>query len=121
MKDDLCVVLNCPFYFFPTEENSECVRVSELKSARFNDPVPTWEEDSEEHFLNFAFPGEKVTPGSVNGRKFEYPGINSLFQSNQVSPLNSILSGASALKIQDYKKANVDKTEKYFRANESSS
>ena len=53
-----------------------------------DEPLPPWEDDSEEYFLNFAFPGQKITPGSVNGRKFEYPGVNSLFQSNQVfSPI----------------------------------
>ena len=56
-----------------------------MKSADVHDETPVWRDDSEEHFLNFAFPGQKVTPGSVNGRKFEYPGINSLFQGQQVS------------------------------------
>jgi len=82
-----CNVLNCPFDHFPVEHNIVCHRVSEMKNAMFDDPPPPFSDDSEEHFLNFAFPGEKVTPGSVNGRKFEYPGINSLFQSNQQSQM----------------------------------
>lgn len=86
-KEEPCKVLNCPFNNFPEEEHIECIRISELKANRYNDPVPAWEKDSEEHFLNFAFPGEKVTPGSVNGRKFEYPGVNSLFQSGQVGQM----------------------------------
>lgn len=79
-----CRILNCPFDHFPVEENIECTRISEMKSIVDDEPLPLWESDSEEYFLNFAFPGQKITPGSVNGRKFEYPGINSLFQGNQV-------------------------------------
>ena len=80
-----CRILNCPFDHFPVEENVDCIRISEMKSIVDDEPLPLWEDDSEEYFLNFAFPGQKITPGSVNGRKFEYPGINSLFQGNQVS------------------------------------
>ena len=79
-----CVVLNCPFDFFAAEENIRCHRISEMENVDMEDDTPEWHADSEEYFLNFAFPGQDVTPGSVNGRKFEYPGINSLFQSHQV-------------------------------------
>ncbi|XP_066915217.1 uncharacterized protein [Clytia hemisphaerica] len=85
-QDEPCVVLNCPFDFF-TEEHIRCTKVSDMKSADVHDETPEWRDDSEEHFLNFAFPGQKVTPGSVNGRKFEYPGINSLFQGQQVGQM----------------------------------
>ncbi|XP_065673687.1 uncharacterized protein LOC105843944 isoform X3 [Hydra vulgaris] len=95
-KTDMCEVLNCPFLYFPASENIICHRISEMISTNFKEPPPPWEDDSEEYFLNFAFPGEKVTPGSVNGRKFEFPGINSLFQDNQVG------------QIKDYDCANHD-------------
>ena len=58
--------------------------MSEMESADSEDTLPAYGEDSEEHFLNFAFPGLRgVTPGSVNGRQFEFPGLNSLTQSNE--------------------------------------
>lgn len=58
--------------------------MSEMESADSEDTPPAYGEDSEEHFLNFAFPGlPGVTPGSVNGRQFEFPGLNSLTQSNE--------------------------------------
>lgn len=82
-----CKILNCPFDFFPEEYNIDCVKISEMKSTINDEPMPPWEDDSEEYFLNFAFPGQKITPGSVNGRKFEYPGVNSLFQSSQVGQM----------------------------------
>lgn len=57
-------------------------------TARGKDLVPPeYTNESLEYFLNFAFPGtgiEKFTPGAVNGRKFEYPGVNSLFQNEQI-------------------------------------
>eukprot|EP00111_Clytia_hemisphaerica_P000191 TCONS_00000475-protein len=80
-----CTVVNCPFTYFPTEMNIKCVLMSDLTSPDSSDPAPEFiENDSKEHFLNFAFPGESVTPGSVNGRKFEFPGVNSLTQNEQI-------------------------------------
>lgn len=80
-----CVVINCPFKYFPTDMRTRCVLLSELISSDTSDSVPEFiEDDSKEYFLNFAFPGEKVTPGSVNGRKFEFPGVNSLYQDEQL-------------------------------------
>ena len=79
-----CQVLNCPFWYYPRQENTKCILVSELESANENDPPPEYQDDSEEHFLNFAFPGTSVTPGAVNGRKFEFPGVSSLTQDNEI-------------------------------------
>jgi len=45
--------------------------------------APEFTEDSQEHFMNFAFPGDDE-PGAINGRKFEFPGVNSLFQSDEI-------------------------------------
>lgn len=89
-----CTVLNCPFDYFPAEQHLKCHRISDMVSADVGDDTPEWRSDSEEYFLNFAFPGQDVTPGSVNGRKFEYPGINSLFQSHQVKYglINTVLN-----------------------------
>ena len=64
---------------------TQCILLSNLTSSDTTDKVPEFiADDSKEHFLNFAFPGEKVTPGSVNGRKFEFPGVNSLTQGEQL-------------------------------------
>jgi len=79
-----CAVVNCPFQYFPTDMNTECILMSHLTSPDDTDPAPEFTGDSQEHFLNFAFPGEKFTPGAVNGRKFEFPGVNSLTQADQV-------------------------------------
>ncbi|XP_057309635.1 uncharacterized protein LOC130647701 [Hydractinia symbiolongicarpus] len=82
-----CIVLNCPFETYPVAENAKCIKIIEMKAAGRVDPPPTFTNDSLEYFLNFAFPGEgieKYIPGAVNGRKFEYPGVNSLFQNEQI-------------------------------------
>lgn len=56
-----------------------------MENEDSEDSPPVYLEDSEEHFLNFAFPGlPGITPGAVNGRKFEFPGVNSLTQSNEI-------------------------------------
>jgi len=81
-----CIVLNCPFSTYPIGEHINCVAMSEMRSISHDKP-PKYNNDSLEYFLNFAFPGdgvEKFTPGAVNGRKFEYPGVNSLFQNEQI-------------------------------------
>lgn len=80
-----CIVINCPFKYFPEYYNMDCVLVSSLTSPDNSDPAPVFTEgDSEEHFLNFAFPGKNVTPGAINGRKFEFPGVNSLTQPDEI-------------------------------------
>lgn len=80
----ICMVLNCPFEMYTTTSHVKCIKLTELRARAVDDPAPEWKSGSEEHFLNFAFPGQKVTPGSVNGRKFELPGVNTLFQSDQL-------------------------------------
>jgi len=82
--DNTCTVINCPFKNFPIEDHIKCVLFSDLENARDNDPAPEYKDDSEEHFLNFAFPGVTATPGAVNGRKFEFPGVNSLTQGDEI-------------------------------------
>ncbi|XP_065652013.1 uncharacterized protein LOC100198324 [Hydra vulgaris] len=82
-----CIVLNCPFSIFPVGAHTQCIKMSEMKAKTNKDQPPKMDEDSLEFFLNFAFPGdgiEKFTPGAVNGRKFENPGVNSLFQNEQM-------------------------------------
>ena len=89
-SDDKCLVLNCPFDRYPTRDNIKCIKMSEMRRATSgrNDPPPPFiANDSLEYFLNFAFPGEgieKFIPGAVNGRKFMYPGVNSLFQKDGI-------------------------------------
>ena len=83
---DKCLALNCPFDRYPTRNSIKCIKMSEMRraeSGRNDTPPPFIANDSLEYFLNFAFPGEgieKFIPGAVNGRKFMYPGVNSLFQ-----------------------------------------
>lgn len=87
-NEDPCNVLNCPFKFYPNRKipNTNCILISELRSIDARDDVPRFTEDSKEHFLNFAFPQQSgETPGSVNGRKFENPGIYSLDHFNPES------------------------------------
>ena len=84
LKENPCKVINCPFKYFPEHFNLDCILMSDLQNADDEDPAPEYEKNSEEHFLNFAFPGSKITPGAVNGRKFEFPGVNSLTQGEQI-------------------------------------
>ncbi|XP_057293172.1 LOW QUALITY PROTEIN: uncharacterized protein LOC130621837 [Hydractinia symbiolongicarpus] len=79
-----CDVINCPFRYFPKRYYINCHLISDLQQKTEDDPAPEFRDDSEEHFLNFAFPGTTVTPGAVNGRKFEFPGVNSLTQTNDI-------------------------------------
>ena len=57
-----------------------------MENADVEDSPPAYRKDSEEYFFNFAFPGEKggPDPGSVNGRKFLFPGVNSLTQGDEI-------------------------------------
>ena len=70
--NDRCLVVNCPFTYFPKEDYTDCKRFDQLRSATNDDPAPNGKGDSfEEYFLNFAFPGTTRYPGSVNGIEFK--------------------------------------------------
>ena len=83
-KDKICEVLNCPFLYFPVGEFTKCLTFDDLRAKNPETTPEFIEGDSEEHFLNFHFPGIKVTPGAVNGHKFSFPGISSLTQWDQI-------------------------------------
>lgn len=87
-KENICEIINCPFTYFPDGYNESCILFSDLKAADDNDTPPKMNEDSEEYFLNFAFPGISSTPGAVNGRKFVFPGVNSLTQDDEIDNYN---------------------------------
>jgi len=82
-----CVVANCPFYLYfdqnlGNSSHINCRLMSDFENA-IEQEAPEFTEDSQEHFMNFAFPGDDE-PGAINGRKFEFPGVNSLFQSDEI-------------------------------------
>ncbi|KAJ8301522.1 hypothetical protein KUTeg_020509 [Tegillarca granosa] len=84
--DDRCLVINCPFTYYPTNEYTDCLRFDHLKSKSTNDQVPPFIAGKfKEYFLNFAFPGTTFTPGSVNGRKFELPPVSAISQPREIS------------------------------------
>ena len=86
VEEKPCIVLNCPFLNYPIGTNTICVLLNQLRALKPS-KIPKWDNESLEYFLNFAFPGdgvEKFTPGAINGHKFEYPGVNTLFQNEQM-------------------------------------
>ncbi|KAK6176483.1 hypothetical protein SNE40_014763 [Patella caerulea] len=84
-KSDQCVVINCPFSFYPAGEFTTCMTFDDLKSLPNDDPAPTMSpQNSGEHFLNFAFPGTTWTPGSVNGRALELPPVSAQTQPHEL-------------------------------------
>ncbi|XP_059140776.1 uncharacterized protein LOC131928705 [Physella acuta] len=84
---DVCYVLNCPFSYYPSNENTICLNFDKIKSAAVNNPPgKNTEEKIEEIFLNFAFPGNGyVVPGSVNGRSFQFPSVTALTDPQSVT------------------------------------
>lgn len=80
--DSICLVLNCPFLYYP-EPYTECRTFDQLKALATDDPAPAYSQDKfKEHFLNFAFPGITSYPGSVNGKTFDTPDVSPLTQPN---------------------------------------
>ncbi|XP_041347554.1 laccase-1-like [Gigantopelta aegis] len=82
---DCCVVFNCPFLFYPLGSHTACITVDDIHSLD-NTQVPDDKEHFKEYFLNFAFPGNSWTPGSVNGRVLQmFPSVSALTQPDEVS------------------------------------
>ncbi|KAL5014169.1 hypothetical protein ScPMuIL_008439 [Solemya velum] len=82
-----CLDINCPFKFYPDDQYTDCLTFDQLRSKSENDTAPMTDGDTplEEYFLNFAFPGDSWTPGSVNGRSFKFPEISALTQPAEVT------------------------------------
>ena len=89
-----CTVVNCPFSYLP-EQFTICKSFGELRSAALDDPAPAFVKGkSKEYFLNFAFPGIKSYPGSINGKTFDTPDVNPLTQPTEWnSPCDSTKCG----------------------------
>ncbi|XP_059153453.1 uncharacterized protein LOC131939263 [Physella acuta] len=79
-RTDICRVLNCPFSYFPLLDYKTCINFDQIQSFSLNYPPARDSKDKiEEIFLNFAFPGTgDYVPGSVNGRRFEFPSVVAL-------------------------------------------
>ncbi|KAI8781445.1 laccase [Biomphalaria glabrata] len=86
---DRCRVANCPFKYYPASADVNCTNFNQFQSAE-NKSVPgveTETENIEDMFLNFAFPGDKETPGSANGINFVMPHVSALTQWNEIKTL----------------------------------
>ncbi|XP_048741747.1 uncharacterized protein LOC125655476 isoform X2 [Ostrea edulis] len=80
-----CLVLNCPFSFYPNEKHTQCITMDAIKS---NDPtgVPDVQPGAfQEYFLNFAFPGLTFKPDSVNGIEFRFPTVSGISQPTEIT------------------------------------
>ena len=77
-----CKVVNCPFKYYRSDENTECITINDLKIANKSDLPPEFKANrSQEHFLNFGFPDfDNSSPGAVNGKKFRFPAVDPLIQ-----------------------------------------
>lgn len=85
-EQDKCVVINCPFTYFPKNEFTECIRFDQLRSSASNDPAPPVVDGKfKEYFLNFAFPGVTSFPSSVNGIALTFPTVSGVSQPQQVT------------------------------------
>ncbi|XP_059146111.1 uncharacterized protein LOC131933346 [Physella acuta] len=87
-EDDRCLVMNCPFTYYPKNDNITCLHLDDLASTNRTSAQPGSESKAdsvEEVFLNFAFPGDAYTPGSVNGREFVVPPVSSLTQPQDIT------------------------------------
>lgn len=85
-EQDKCIVINCPFTYFPKDEFTECIRFDHLRSSASNDPAPPVVDGKfKEYFLNFAFPGVTSFPSSVNGIALEFPTVSGVSQPQQVT------------------------------------
>ena len=80
-----CKIFNCPFLYYPTDQNQSCLTWND---ATTNDPNSNIEEvrgEATEKFYNFAFPGNPgYTPGSVNGHQFLPPTVAAYAEWNSV-------------------------------------
>ena len=92
--NDRCLVINCPFTYFPENYYTDCKRFDSLRSNTNYDPAPDDKDgDFEEYFFNFGFAGRRGS--SVNGRKFKLPQVSALTQPHELNTPCDATSGCS--------------------------
>ena len=80
-----CLVLNCPFLFYPRESHTNCMTLNDVKARHDSVEVPVATLGNfKEYFLNFAFPGPYPAPDSINGIAFTFPTVSAISQPNEV-------------------------------------
>ncbi|XP_041379560.1 laccase-2-like [Gigantopelta aegis] len=84
---DKCIVMNCPFTYYPIQSHTRCLNFGDLKSKTNNDSAPIFIPGQfKEHFLNFGFPGRPgMMPASINGHTFDFPTVSALTQPQELS------------------------------------
>ncbi|CAL1531522.1 unnamed protein product [Lymnaea stagnalis] len=91
--NDRCVVVNCPFSYYPDGTSTDCMSLGQLKTTvSLNTPGGniSLSEDVEEVFFNFGFSVRSATaiistPGGINGRTFKFPTVPALTQPQEVT------------------------------------
>ncbi|XP_064605204.1 uncharacterized protein LOC135470287 [Liolophura sinensis] len=82
--DSMCVVVNCPFTYYPMEDYTKCITFDSLRSLEVQKTPLKSDGMFQEQFLNFAFPGNKWTPGSINGIAYQQPVVSALTQPHEI-------------------------------------
>lgn len=88
-SEDKCTIVNCPFPFYPENENVNCIRMTSLRT-KLNVPTPHAVPGKfQEYFLNFAFPSDDPMvdegPAAINGRAFTLPPVSALTQAQEIT------------------------------------
>lgn len=82
--DNPCKVFNCPFKYFPENENMKCITIDQVDSPEPSEFPPVINKRHfKEYFLNFKFSGATTT--SVNGKMFILPVVSALTQPNDIA------------------------------------
>nr|XP_006812258.1 PREDICTED: laccase-like [Saccoglossus kowalevskii] len=72
--NDRCLVMNCPFRYYPETAKTDCLSWSEVKAPkRRAAPAISNKYTFQEKFINFHFSGDTSLRSSVNGRRFIPP------------------------------------------------
>ena len=82
---NVCKIFNCPYLYYPAEQNRKCITWNDAKTIDPNSNIDEVKGPAIERFYNFAFPGDQgYTPGSVNGRQFLPPTVAAYAEWDQV-------------------------------------
>ncbi|XP_069100902.1 uncharacterized protein [Argopecten irradians] len=102
-ENSSCHVLNCQAPQMPPNQHVRCLTFNDIMATNYSsnflplDAVDLFSNQTQqsnstnakhaickEVFLNFAFPGTSWKPGSVNGRRFEFPSVSGLTQMDEI-------------------------------------
>ncbi|CAG2237756.1 unnamed protein product [Mytilus edulis] len=111
-----CKIFNCPYLYYPPDQNRTCLTWNDAKTIDPNSNIEEVKGVAIERFYNFAFLGENGnTPWSVNGHHFLPPTVAAYAEWDKVEQNCGECSESSICECTYYDTIDTDNTDQVYQ------